>query len=590
MAGWDKLPGIVTTSLKARGEQLALAARISAQTGLPLVPRGKKAVEELAGEWNAVHVIVVKAGKVACITGQYEFFFHPGMSALRIKEIKSGKNDTMINAMNLQPGQRLLDCTLGLGSDAIVASYVLGKEGVVVGLESSPIVAAIVRHGMQTYRKAAREVLDAMQRVVVQNEDHRRLLEVLPDNRYDVVYFDPMFRLPQMKSSGINAFRPLADHRPLTPEIITQAMRVAARRVVVKDSKRGSVLHKLGFNRFEGGGKRAGDIWHYDQGRLTGDIMNTREKIPLLIIAGPTATGKTAVAVRVAQHLAGEVVSADSMQIYRYMNIGTAKPTVAEMGGVPHHLIDVVDPDADFTVANFQALARQAIQDIHQRGKLPLLVGGTGFYIDAVIYNYDFSAAAANEELRAHYKHLAEQKGNDAVHDELRQVDPETAARIHVNDLKRTIRALEIYYQTGVKGAMFREKNKVAYPGYDILFGGLYYERDKLYKRIEARVDRMVAEGLVREVRGLLDAGYHRGLVSMQGLGYKEIIGFLNNEYSLAEAVHMLKRNTRRFAKRQLTWFKRYSNIKWIDMEKYDTIDSVAGVIEEYVAAQFPNR
>jgi 16S rRNA G966 N2-methylase RsmD len=175
------------------------------------------------------------------------------MSALRIKEIKSGKDDTMINAMNLQPGQRLLDCTLGLGSDAIVASYVLGKEGVVVGLESSPIVAAIVRHGMQTYRKAAREVLDAMRRVVVQNDDHRRLLEVLPDNKYDVVYFDPMFRLPQMKSSGINAFRPLADHRPLTPEIISQAMRVAARRVVVKDSKRGSVLHKLGFKRFEGG-------------------------------------------------------------------------------------------------------------------------------------------------------------------------------------------------------------------------------------------------------------------------------------------------------------------------------------------------
>ncbi|TYO97802.1 tRNA (adenosine(37)-N6)-dimethylallyltransferase MiaA [Desulfallas thermosapovorans] len=318
--------------------------------------------------------------------------------------------------------------------------------------------------------------------------------------------------------------------------------------------------------------------------------MKNNNKIPLLVIAGPTATGKTEVAVEVADRLNGEVVSADSMQIYRFMDIGTAKPTVEETRGVPHHLINIVDPDVNFTAAVFQNLARKAIANIHNHGSVPLLVGGTGFYIDAVIYDYDFSGVGADEELRKSLKREAEQKGNEAVHKLLETVDPVTAARIHVNDLKRIIRALEIYHQTGNAGAMFRNNNKLPYPDYDILFIALYYQRDILYKRIETRVDKMIESGLVDEVQSLLNAGYHRNLISMQGLGYKEIAGYLYNEYSLDEAVQLLKKNTRRFAKRQLTWFRRYSSIKWIDMEKYDTIKRVADVIEHLMSGIIKNR
>ncbi len=308
--------------------------------------------------------------------------------------------------------------------------------------------------------------------------------------------------------------------------------------------------------------------------------MKHNAKIPLVVIAGPTATGKTEIAVEVAQVLNGEVVSADSMLIYRYMNIGTAKPTMQEMKGIPHHLIDIIDPDEDFSVACYQQFAREAIENIDLIGKIPLLVGGTGFYIDAVLYNYDFSRATVDEELRKSLNQMAEEKGNEAVHNLLQTYDRETAARVHVNDLKRIIRALEIYKQTGTTGALFRNANKQTYRDYEVLFVVLYYDRETLYQRIEARVDKMIGQGLVTEVRGLLDAGYQRNLVAMQGLGYKEIVGFLFNEYPLDEAVQLLKRNTRRFAKRQLTWFRRYSSINWIDMEKYDTINKVAEVMK----------
>jgi len=304
--------------------------------------------------------------------------------------------------------------------------------------------------------------------------------------------------------------------------------------------------------------------------------MKDCEKIPLMVIAGPTAAGKSEVALEVARRLNGEILSADSMQIYRYMDIGTAKPSVEEMQGVPHHLINIIEPDKDFTVAIFQRLARETIKSIDLRGKIPLLVGGTGFYIDAVLYDYDFSGAVVDEEFRRSMHLKAEQNGNEAVHKLLETVDPAAATRIHKNDLKRTIRALEIYKQTGATGALLRNNNKQTYQTYDILFIVLYYERETLYNRIETRVDKMIDRGLVTEVQSLLDAGYNRDLVAMQGLGYKEFVGYLYNEYSFDEAVQLLKRNTRRFAKRQLTWFRRYSSIKWIDMEKYDTINSVA--------------
>lgn len=307
--------------------------------------------------------------------------------------------------------------------------------------------------------------------------------------------------------------------------------------------------------------------------------METGNKIPLIIIAGPTATGKTAVSVQVAEKLGGEVVSADSMLVYRHMDIGTAKPTEEEKRGIPHHLIDVADPDEDFTVAVYQELARRAIEDVYGRGKIPILAGGTGFYVDAVVFDYDFSSTAPDPGLREFLRREAEEKGNRAVHERLRQVDPEAAEQIHFNNLKRVIRALEIYHRTGAPGALQRGKNKKEYPRYDKLFYCLCFERDKLYNRIEKRVDQMIRCGLVHEVRELLERGYRPKLVSMQGLGYKEIVGFVHNRYSLDEAVHMLKRNTRRFAKRQLTWFRRYSNIKWIDMGQYASTDHVADEI-----------
>ncbi|WP_238456370.1 tRNA (adenosine(37)-N6)-dimethylallyltransferase MiaA [Desulfotruncus arcticus] len=304
--------------------------------------------------------------------------------------------------------------------------------------------------------------------------------------------------------------------------------------------------------------------------------MEQNSKIPLLIITGPTASGKTSVAVKVAKKLNGEIISADSMLIYRYMNIGTAKPTPEEMGGVPHYLIDIIDPDDKFSVQIFQRLAREAIKHIHGRGKIPILTGGTGFYIDSVIYNYDFGFAEIDHEYRNYLHQIAEEKGKETVHNMLKQADPEASERIHPNNLKRVIRALEIVHQAGRTGSVARSEYKNEYESYDMLLTGLYYDRDKLYKRIEMRVDEMIAQGLLAEVSNLLKAGYPKELTSMQGLGYKEIIGFLLNEYSLEEAVKILKRNTRRFAKRQLTWFKRYSNINWIDMENYDTIDQTA--------------
>lgn len=245
---------IVTTSLRPRADQLNLASRISRQIGVPLVNRHKKSIKKLLAEWDVPGVIVCDTNKVAYVSEDTEFFFHPSMAVLRIKEIKTGKNDQMITAMQLTKGQRVLDCTMGLGTDAIVASYVLGTSGVIKGLESSPVIAAIVGVGLQNnYKKVGRDVLEAMRRVKVTCADHREVLASLPENSFDVVYFDPMFRLPQMKSSGINALRPLADHRPLTPEVIKLAMRVAAKRVVVKESRKGNELRELGFERFVGG-------------------------------------------------------------------------------------------------------------------------------------------------------------------------------------------------------------------------------------------------------------------------------------------------------------------------------------------------
>ncbi|MGB9804085.1 tRNA (adenosine(37)-N6)-dimethylallyltransferase MiaA [Desulfofundulus sp.] len=297
--------------------------------------------------------------------------------------------------------------------------------------------------------------------------------------------------------------------------------------------------------------------------------------IPLLVLVGPTAVGKTAVSVEIALRLGGEIVSADSMLVYRYMDIGTAKPTIEERRGIPHYMIDIIEPDESYSVALYQAQARKHIREIWERGKLPLLVGGTGLYVRSVIEPYHFTSAGVDEDFRRELAKEAEEKGPQAVYRRLLEVDPETAVRVHPNNLKRVIRALEVYHLTGrpMSSALRQVGEK---PPYKLLIVGLTMDRQSLYRRIEVRVDRMMEMGLVEEVKGLLERGYSPRLTSMQGLGYKEIIAYLQGLCSLDEAVYLLKRNTRRFAKRQFTWFKRDPRINWVNVGQYTSLEEVA--------------
>ena len=286
-------------------------------------------------------------------------------------------------------------------------------------------------------------------------------------------------------------------------------------------------------------------------------------KNKLVVIAGPTATGKSAWAVAAAEALGGEVVSADSMLVYRGMDIGTAKPTRAEKRGIPHHLIDVVEPDEEYSVAVYQKQARECIGRIMAKGVTPILAGGTGLYIRAVIDGYEFTDAQRDEKLRSELLAEAERGGAAALHRRLAEVDENAAARFHPNDTRRVTRALEVYYLTGRPlSASWRLNNGEAL--YDLLFLGLTLDRAELYQRIENRVDAMIENGLIEEVRGLREVGYGAGLTSMRGLGYKEILAYLAGTVGKEEAITLLKRNTRRFAKRQLTWFRRDRRIKWL--------------------------
>ena len=295
------------------------------------------------------------------------------------------------------------------------------------------------------------------------------------------------------------------------------------------------------------------------------DVYSERMKpMPLLVIVGPTATGKTDLAVRVAQKLEAEIVSADSMLVYRHMNIGTAKPTPEETRGVPHHLIDVADPGEIYNVSRYSQSAVKILDYLHSRKILPILVGGTGLYVKAVIDGYNFSQVGTDPELREKLTRECEKLGSEALHDRLKSVDQETAARLHINDVKRVIRALEVFYLSGK--TLSSEAGKMEKPPYSLLMYGLNMDRKALYSRIEKRVDKMLEEGLVEEVKGLLERGYSSSLTSMQGLGYKEMALYLKGQLTLEEAVDLLKMSTRRFAKRQLTWFRRDDRIRWIDM------------------------
>ena len=299
--------------------------------------------------------------------------------------------------------------------------------------------------------------------------------------------------------------------------------------------------------------------------------MNT-EKKPLLILTGPTAVGKTALSIQLAKAIGGEIVSADSMQVYRHMDIGSAKVTEEEMEGIPHYLIDVLDPQDDFNVATFQALARQAIDEIYSHKNIPIITGGTGFYIQALLYDIDFKENDEKNPIRKELEQLAKELGDKApgvLHEKLSRIDPEAARQIHANNIKRVIRAIEYFEQTGEKISEHNEEMHQKESPYNFLYYVLTRDRKTLYERIDKRVDIMIANGLVKELEKLKAMGCHRGQTSMQGLGYKEILDYLDGSCTLDEAIYILKRDTRHFAKRQLTWFRRERDVRWLDLDRY---------------------
>ncbi|SHK71172.1 tRNA (adenosine(37)-N6)-dimethylallyltransferase MiaA [Desulforamulus aeronauticus] len=306
---------------------------------------------------------------------------------------------------------------------------------------------------------------------------------------------------------------------------------------------------------------------------------------PLVVIVGPTAAGKTEVAIELAKRLQGEVISADSMLVYRGMDIGTAKPTPEEMQGIPHYMIDIANPDEEFSVAMFQKGAEQLIETITERGHLPFLVGGTGLYVRSVIDHYDFTPAPKDDTLRQKLMEEAANLGPLAMHQKLAEVDSATAARLHPNDTRRVIRALEVYYQTGKPITEYQYNDKVNQPKYRLFMFGLTMDRQLLYRRIEQRVDLMVTRGLVQEVRAL-QKKYSTLGTALQGLGYKEIIAHLEGACTLEEALETLKRNTRRFAKRQLTWFRADKRIQWIELEEFTDRSEIAKEIAQKIAGE----
>lgn len=292
-------------------------------------------------------------------------------------------------------------------------------------------------------------------------------------------------------------------------------------------------------------------------------------KLPLIILTGPTAVGKTKASIGLAKALNGEIISADSMQVYKYMDIGSAKICSEEMQGIKHYLIDELEPDEEFHVVRFQQLAKKAMEEIYAKGKIPIVVGGTGFYIQALLYDIDFTESNEDTEYRQELEKLANQKGLEYLHDMLREVDPVSADTIHENNVKRVIRALEYYQQTGKKISEHNEQERGKESPYEFCYFVLNDDRAHLYERINLRIDQMLEDGLIEEVRALKNRGYTRDMVSMQGLGYKEILDYLNGECTLDEAIYILKRDTRHFAKRQLTWFRRERDVIWIDKHTY---------------------
>lgn len=298
-------------------------------------------------------------------------------------------------------------------------------------------------------------------------------------------------------------------------------------------------------------------------------------RLPLVILTGPTAAGKTDLSLSLAKRINGEIISADSMQIYKKMNIGTAKILPEQMKGIRHYLIDDLMPDEEFNVVIFQKMARAAMNDIISRGKIPIVVGGTGFYIQALLNDIDFTENDSDMAFRHKLENEAKILGAEVLHNRLAQIDPESAAKIHAHNVKRVIRALEFYEKTGEKISSHNEEQRKKDSPYESAYFVLTWPRDILYDRINKRVDIMIQNGLVSEVQSLIKEGYRPDLVSMQGLGYKELIPYLSGEISLDEAVYILKRDTRHFAKRQLTWFRREKNVIWLDKSTYENEEEI---------------
>ena len=299
-------------------------------------------------------------------------------------------------------------------------------------------------------------------------------------------------------------------------------------------------------------------------------MMNpSNKKKPMVILTGPTAVGKTALSIELAKRIHGAVISADSMQVYKHMDIGSAKIMPEEMQGIKHYLIDEFEPDEEFHVVRFVERAKHCLEEIYADGKIPIIAGGTGFYIQALLYDIDFTEQEGDPAYRASLEQLAVKKGADYLHGMLRTVDPASADAIHANNIKRVIRALEFYHLSGSRISEHNEKERQKTSPYNFAYFVLTDDRAHLYERIDRRVDLMVEQGLVDEVRHLKDMGYHKEMVSMQGLGYKEILSYLDGEMTLEEAIYVIKRETRHFAKRQLTWFRRERDVIWFDKAAY---------------------
>ena len=294
------------------------------------------------------------------------------------------------------------------------------------------------------------------------------------------------------------------------------------------------------------------------------------KKKPLIILTGPTAVGKTALSILLAKRINGEIISADSMQVYKGMDIGSAKVTREEMDGVKHYLIDVLEPVEEFNVVKFQELAKKAMEEIYAKGKIPIIAGGTGFYIQSILYDIDFEKNDGDKEYRAYLENIAKENGGEKkLFDMLKEVDPKSTEIIHENNVKRVIRALEFYKETGMKISEHNEEQREKDSPYNFCYFVLNDDREKMYSNIEKRVDIMLDNGLVDEVKRLYNNGYTKDMVSMQGLGYKEILDYLSGDISLERAIYLIKRDTRHFAKRQLTWFRREKVVTWINKPEF---------------------